>query len=210
MKPRRSQKIRWSPKLAYAIGLIATDGNLSNDRRHINLTSKDLQLLKTFKRCLGLKNKIGLKRSGFSNKKYFWVQFGDVILYRWLLKIGLTPAKSRGIKKLSIPNRYFFDFLRGVFDGDGSCCGFWDKRWKNSFMFYIYLYSGSFQFLKWLRNVLQRSINIYGAFSRERNVWRLKYAKNESRLLFSKMYHQNRLPCLKRKYIKLKSLLSIT
>lgn len=41
--------IRWSPALAYAIGLIATDGNLSGDGRHLTVTSKDRDLLETLR-----------------------------------------------------------------------------------------------------------------------------------------------------------------
>ena len=66
---RRTEEIKWSTELAYIVGLLATDGNLSSDGRHINFTSKDVQLLKTFKKCLKLKNKIGLKNSGFLKKK---------------------------------------------------------------------------------------------------------------------------------------------
>ena len=56
-------KIEWNKKFAYAIGLIATDGSLSNDMRHIDFTSKDLELVDLFKRCLKLQNKIGRKIS---------------------------------------------------------------------------------------------------------------------------------------------------
>ena len=61
MKPLNKIKIQWSPKLAYAIGLMATDGNLSKDGRHLAFVSKDLQLIRTFKNCLGLKVKIAKK-----------------------------------------------------------------------------------------------------------------------------------------------------
>src|SRR3989344_3916087 len=95
MKPQRKVKIKWSPEFAYAIGLITTDGCLSGDGRHIDFTSKDISLLKTFLKCLGIKNKIGRKTSGYSHNKYTRIQFGDVIFYRFLLGIGLTPAKSK-------------------------------------------------------------------------------------------------------------------
>jgi hypothetical protein len=39
MRPRCKVRIEWSPEFAYAIGLIATDGCLYNDGRHINFTS---------------------------------------------------------------------------------------------------------------------------------------------------------------------------
>lgn len=41
MKPLSKIKIKWSPKFAYCIGLITSDGNLSKDGRHISFTSKD-------------------------------------------------------------------------------------------------------------------------------------------------------------------------
>src|SRR3972149_3362535 len=43
---------QWAPELAYAVGLLAPDGNLSGDGRHLSLTSKDRDLLETFRTCL--------------------------------------------------------------------------------------------------------------------------------------------------------------
>lgn len=69
MKPKRIRKIKWSPKLAYIVGFIVTDGNLSSDGRHLTFVSKDVQLLKIFKEILNLKNKIGLKKSGYTGNR---------------------------------------------------------------------------------------------------------------------------------------------
>ena len=77
-------------------------------------------------------------------------------------------------------------------------------------MFYIYFYSGSLTFIKWFKNKLKSLFNIRGATSKEYRAWRLKYAKKESKILFSKMYHKREnLPCLERKYKKLKTILEI-
>ncbi len=43
----------------------------------------------------------------------------------------------------------------------------------------------------------------------ETPIHQLKYAKRESRILISKIYHKENLPCLKRKYKKLKAFLNI-
>lgn len=206
MKPKRSHALKWSSNIAYTIGLLTTDGNLSKDGRHIDFTSKDVQLLETFKKCIGIKNKIGFKISGSSGKKCPHIQFSDVTLYKWLISIGLTPKKSKTIGKLKIPNKYFFDFLRGHFDGDGSCYGYWDKRWKSSFMFYIKFYSASIKHILWLRSKIKEFANISGDLSKNGKtpVYQLKYAKRESKKLVSKIYYKNRLPCLKRKYDRLK------
>ena len=209
MRPKRVEAIKWSSCLTYAVGLLAADGGLSVDGRHIDFTSKDVQLLKTFKKCLGLKNKIGFKSSGFLKKKYPHVQFGDIILYKWLLKIGLTPRKSKTIGELKIPDKYFFDFLRGFFDGDGSCYSYWDSRWASSFMFYISFTSGSLCCLKWIRSKLKKLLKINGHIKSGTRSWQLNYAKKESRVLISKIYNGKNIPHLKRKYEKLKRILDI-
>jgi len=108
MKPLGKVRIKWSPEFAYAIGLLTTDGNLSSDRRHINFTSKDRNLVKIFSECLKIKNKIRKKtRAREKIKKYFEIQFGDVIFYKFLLSIGLMPHKSKQIRALMIPDKYF-------------------------------------------------------------------------------------------------------
>ncbi len=113
--------IRWSGDFAYAIGLIATDGWLNKDGRHIGFISKDRELVEKFKGALGVKNTITLHaRGGEIDKKYFGIHVGDKTFYKFLNSIGITPAKSKTIQKVDIPNDYFVDFLRGVFDGDGS------------------------------------------------------------------------------------------
>ena len=90
--------MRWSSNLAYVIGLIVTDGNLSKDGRHIELTSKDRDQIETFSRILNLENKIGHKKSGYNpSGVYYRIQFGNVKLYRFLIKIGLTPNKTKTI-----------------------------------------------------------------------------------------------------------------
>jgi len=114
----KDYKVSWSSELAYVIGLITTDGNLSPDGRHIILVSKDVSQLKTFKKCLKLKSKVGLRRSSYTGKKdCHHVQFSNVILYKWLINIGLMPNKTKIVGALKIPNKYFFDFLRGHLDG---------------------------------------------------------------------------------------------
>ena len=204
MKPRRKKKIKWSPNFAYVVGLIATDGNLSIDGRHIEFTSKDNQLIRTFKKCLNLKVKIGTKSSGLSNKRYPHIQFGDVVFYRWLLKIGLTPHKSKTISSLEIPNQYFFDFLRGCFDGDGTIFSYWDPRWRSSFMFYTAFSSGSLKFLQWLKNKITKNLDLKGYIGTTgtQGNFILRYAKRETLVLFNKIFYSKNIPFLRRKYKK--------
>ena len=110
--------IEWSPNLAYAVGLIATDGNLSGDGRHLTVTSKDRDLLETFRACLNIRAAITPNTSAYGSGA-LRVQWGDRHFYNWLVGIGLTPAKSLTLRPLAIPDVVFADFVRGCIDGDG-------------------------------------------------------------------------------------------
>jgi len=211
MRALRKVKIKWSPDFAYAIGLLTTDGSLSIDGRHMNLTSKDRGLIEIFKTCLGLKNKIGRKmRKRGGEKRYFQLQFGDVYFYRFLLKLGLTPNKSKTLSEIYIPKQYFFDFLRGHFDGDGTFYSYWDPRWKSSFMFYTVFTSASRSHILWLRRKIREQLSINGHITKDKNktLYQLKYAKWESLKLLEKLYVHSRV-YLPRKYLKITKALAI-
>lgn len=212
MKSLNKVKIKWSPKFAYIIGLIATDGNLSIDGRHINFTSKDKELAEIFVKVLGIKNKIGMKASSSVEEKiYFFVQFGDVNFYKFLVSIGLTPKKSKTLGAITVPNKYFFHFLRGLFDGDGSFYSYWDPRWRSSFMFYMEFVSASQKHILWLQQEIFSRLSIKGHITKSSNhaCYQLKYAKAESSKLLPPLYKFGSKLCLSRKRLKIKRALAI-
>lgn len=197
---KKEIKISWSRNLAYAIGLLATDGNLSSDGRHMGLVSKDVEQITTFKRCLKINNKICSKPSGYGkNKRYYFVQFGNVNLYKWLQQIGLTPRKSKSISKLSIPDKYLADYLRGYIDGDGSFSVFQDPVYSNSQRLYTRFASGSLKHLKWIKSRIKSIFYIEGFIRKYSRVYELTYAKTASKILLKKIYYNKNAPCLKRK-----------
>lgn len=199
----KAKKNIWSPEFAYAVGLLATDGSLSKDGRHIDFTSVDREQVENLLRCLGRINKIGVKRSG-AGKVCFRTQIGDVHLYSFLSDIGIKPNKTKTIKKLVIPRKYFFDFLRGHFDGDGTFYSYYDPRWKSSFMFYTAFVSASKSHVLWLRAENRKLLGVQGHITKGVGslVYQLKYAKAESLRLLPKMYYDNGVVCLGRKRTK--------
>ncbi|MDP1706725.1 MAG: hypothetical protein Q8L36_02790 [bacterium] len=210
-KPQNKVKIEWSPKFAYALGLLATDGNLSTDGRHFDFTSKDMEQIRNFMNCLEIKPKIGYKKSGYTGQKRPRIQFGDVNFYKFLLGIGFMPAKSKIMADFKIPNKYFFDFLRGHLDGDGTFISYWDPRWRSSFMFYTIFISASKKHIDWLRREIFRKLRINGHITKGVNssVYQLKFAKTESLKLLPKMYYDNGVICLSRKRLKIEKALEI-
>lgn len=198
--------ITWSSNFAYAIGLIASDGCVSKDQRHITFVSKDLELAKKFKKALALTNRFIMSgRGGETIKRYYTVRFGDKVFYQFLASIGLTSAKSKTIKFVKVPEHYFPDFLRGLFDGDGTFYTFWDTRWPSSFGFKLSFASASKNFIEWLRIELSRLYGVTGCFHKGAGVINLEYTKGDSKKLFGTMYYQNNLLFLTRKYTKIKN-----
>lgn len=210
-KPKNKVSIKWSPEFAYAIGLLTTDGNLSSDGRHFDFTSNDLEQIKNFMKCLGIKVRVGFKVSGFTKKKYPHIQFGDINFYKFLLRIGLMPRKSKIIGELKIPDKYFFDFLRGHHDGDGTFYSYWDKRWESSFMFYTVFVSASKRHIDWIKGKLHEFLKIKGHITGnpQKSIYQLKYAKTESLKILNKMYYDKNVICLSRKRLKIEKALGI-
>jgi len=201
----------WTPNFAYAVGLLVTDGNLSKSGRHITMRSAEIPMLETFKDCLGLKNKIGstIRKDGHI---HFRVQFGNVQFYDWLLKIGLTPAKSLTIGAIAVPDWVFPDYLRGVIDGDGNIQTYSDKynyyKGRNYITqrLFIRIVSGSERHIIWLQNKIQCLVQLHGAIikrppidEKHSPLWELKFAKKESMKLIDWIYYNPSVPCLQRK-----------
>lgn len=212
MKPLAHTSTAWTSQLAYAVGLITTDGSLSKDGRHMAFISKDLELINTFRKCLNLENTVAFKASGYAPEATAYVvQFGDVNFYKFLVSLGLTPNKSKSMSELKIPPRYFFDFLRGHFDGDGSFYSYWDKRWASSFMFYLTFISASLDHLLWLRQTILSQLGVAGHMNTtiKNRAHQLKYAKKEAVQIIDKMYKDAHSPRLDRKYKKIYNALAI-
>ncbi len=209
-KPKGCVSIQWSSKFAYAIGLLVADGCLLNDERHIDFTSKDLGQIQTFKKCLGLKVKIGTKISG-TGKKSYRIQFGDVLFYKFLIQIGLSTAKSKTISGVSVPNQYFPDFLRGYFDGDGTSYSFYDSIFPKSYRFYIGFTTASPKFVHWLRKKIKDLVHVKGHIFNypNNNYFQLKYSKREAVAICQYMYKKNSIYFLKRKYLKIQNSIRI-
>lgn len=208
----------WSAELAYAVGLIATDGNLGRTKPVITIVSKDLDLLATVRRCLGLTTAIRRHRGGHG-QDYHRLSWHGRSLYRWLGEIGLTPAKSLTLRPLRIPDEYFVDFFRGCIDGDGSIVVYTDRHHAAKCDRYIYerlyvsIVSASCAFIDWLRATVHRLTNVRGSIGVEKrpsghSLWRLRYAKSQSIQLLRWMYYAPGIPCLDRKRATAETFLS--
>jgi hypothetical protein len=209
----------WRAELAYAVGLMATDGNLAGDGRHLSFVSRDRDQVETLRRCLRLNASTCLVRTSRGGTLYR-VQWSSRALYDWFLVIGLMPAKSRRLGVLTVPDEYFVDFFRGCIDGDGTVLCYTDRYHaarKPAYVYerlYVSLISASYPFVEWIRARVQQLVRVAGAIHREtkrgqRPLWRLRYAKASSIQILRWMYHSPGVPCLGRKRAKAEKFLRV-
>lgn len=203
-RTRARPPLVWSPDIAYAVGLVATDGNLSPSGRHISVSSGEREVLETFLRCIRRSAHIGTNRSGFGSIT-LRVQLGDVGLYRWLQSIGLTPRKSHTIGAIDCPTEFFPHLLRGLLDGDGSIIsatynGTGKARGRKYRVLKVRFISARETHVLWLRRRITAEFGLSGSVRCESRAFRLTYSMRASVQLLHRMYPEPNVPCLQRKH----------
>jgi hypothetical protein len=126
--------------VAYIIGLIITDGNVmiryNGCYLSITLHINDKYILEEISKKLSYNGPLYI----YKNRNACALKICSKILCDDLKKYCIVPNKSLTVKFPDI-NKYFYHFLRGVIDGDGSIM-MSQKRNRPA----IVIYSGSFNF----------------------------------------------------------------
>ena len=200
----------WTPALAYAVGLLATDG-CQTDGRHLAFPSADRELVEILLRCLGKTNKIATVRTRTGGIMYR-TQIGDVAFCRWLLTIGITLRKSLTLGPLAVPDALLLECARGLMDGDGSITNFTHAATKKYYPDYRYerivvgFCSASRAHLEWLRVKLQPYaggpgwLGVTPPRNGRHEFVTLRYGKRDGLRLLPWLYRDPTVPRLERKY----------
>ena len=123
-----------TPKSAYVLGFWTADGYAKKDRQSIQFDQKEKEILEKIKKAMGANyNILPHKLKGeIYYRLAFW---GKEKLYNSLQKLCPYPiqAKSFTAEYPNIPAKYDREFIRGLFDGDGSIS--FDKQKKANLTF---------------------------------------------------------------------------
>lgn len=175
----------WSGDMAYVLGLWFADGylNLKKGFFSITLHKKDKKLLYRIRKSMQSNHKIRIQKNASTLNIY------SIKIIEAIKILGGTPCKSLIIKFPSIPKKYFPDFLRGLWDGDGCICyNKHDKYYISTFV------SGSKNFAYELFNNLKQILNTKGSVTPFKNknqsntYYRLYFNKNDTIKIGKYMY----------------------
>lgn len=116
---------KWSPELAYVLGLVATNGYLG-DRTgkkrafQVQLMLRDKGIIESVAKAIGYGGNIYQKlQTGLAKHEMFGVKFGNKVVFERLEELNITPRKTHTLQMVPVPDELFSHFFRGVFDGHG-------------------------------------------------------------------------------------------
>ncbi|TSC62523.1 MAG: Uncharacterized protein G01um101448_438 [Parcubacteria group bacterium Gr01-1014_48] len=185
----------WNPSMAYVVGFFAADGYITLNNRGAYFWSiqiTDGQLLEKIKKVIGSEHKISV-RPGFENESaLFRLQIGSKEMCTDLRELGFAQRKTKNLTVPNVSPKYFADFVRGYFDGDGNVwSGYMHKeRKKQSKSILTAFTSCSENFLLTLHQRLGDYGITGGGVYCKNNAFCLKYGMKDSLVLYGLMYRK--------------------
>ena len=175
----------WTNEMAYVLGFILTDGNISDENNQVRITIKDVKLLEKIRTKLKSNHPIKyLKADGI-----YYFSFGKGKMVERLRKLGITSNKSLDIEFPKVPDKFLSHFIRGVFDGDGSV--FFESRSKKSPL-RVSFTSGSKKFITALEDILHTQAGVSKRtiykLHRKNTSYYIRYCHKDSLKFFDYIY----------------------
>lgn len=187
-----------SSELTYFTGLVSTDGHMQRvvDRSHYRLAiytseKEEVELIsKLIFQLFNYNASINPRKTGFANSRInyeIYISKKDIVMFVNSLGIpfGAKSANFRLPKKLLEDEKFIWDYIRGVFDGDGSIIfSGKDHIFK--------ITSGSLLFLEDLRKIfMDKGFTKFKIWKDKRgNIWDLRNnTKSEISKLYEKIYN---------------------
>jgi len=196
----------WSSDMAYILGFLYADGNIVQTKRgnhYIAIYTADKSLLVSMRKSMKSRHKISTRISptGCVHR----IQIGSKEWFYDLDVLGLFPNKTKRMELPCIPEKYFGDFVRGYFDGDGNVwVGLVHKNRKTTLMtIQVSFTSGSYEYLRSLHESLKKRGILGGSLyhSKSGNYARLSLSIRDALKIYEIMYNTSHKLYLRRKKV---------
>lgn len=190
--------------MAYILGLLASDGTVRKDKNEIKLTlqAEDETFLNCIKTELGYEGtvKTYTTQQGYSHST---LTFTSERIKKKLAEYNIVPSKTYSFTfPAQLQRKYWLDFFRGYFDGDGTICQAGPalrfslcSHTKNVLEVFLTFFEEEYGVKK---------VNIY---TREDGLYYFQYSTTATKQIYSFLYPKNCL-CLPRKYHKYTDLMN--
>lgn len=188
----------WSHEMAYVLGFICADGSIVSTKRgnyYVAIYTADKKHLQAMRRIMGSTHMLSERTS--TTGVVYRIQIGSKEWFNDLARLGVHPGKAHRIRVPDVPKKFFSDFVRGYFDGDGNV---WSglmnkKRKKQTKVLLLSFTSASVFFLNELM-VQLKSVGIHGGHlytPSKHHFTRLTLATLDALKLYGIMYNA---PCV--------------
>ena len=173
----------WSSDMAYICGFLITDGSISGNRIKLALQIQDKYILENMAKTVGYTGNVLDGIAKCKGKEYPYSQL-DITCYEWLdslRKIEIYPNNTFTANFPDIPSEFIHDFIRGVFDGDGST--------KQGRYLRTGFYNGSYNLIEGLNNrLVELGLSDRNIYKTKTNCYCIEYAQKDSLKLYNVMY----------------------
>lgn len=142
-----------SAELFYVLGLLATDGYISDDGR-IGIELIDAEVIDWIASTVKYKGSVQERQRG-QGKPTYCLRFTSHEVSKRLAFFGITPRKSVSLDIKNIPREYTSDFVRGVFEGDGTVSLGQRKNRKNSYLVNFGIATSSSKFAEQIQAMVE-------------------------------------------------------
>lgn len=190
---------------AYWLGFLAADGCVAGNYIILTLQEKDKEHVEKFKQFLqadSIKILTRTRKNKYETNNYYTFSIGCKEMAQDLKNKGIVEHKSLVLKPPIglIPEKFYLDWIRGYFDGDGGI-SYSEKsnRWQS--------YANSTkEVLEWIVEILNLNTRPFQQqhYGKKDNVWRIHFnGRINVYNAWNKMYHNDTATVfLKRKHDK--------
>ncbi|KKT96805.1 MAG: Intein-containing protein [Parcubacteria group bacterium GW2011_GWA2_45_15] len=181
--------------MAYVVGFFAADGYMTVNKRggqYWSIDIGDKTLLNKIKTITQSEHTISVRKRGGGKYTTYRLQVGSIEMCNDLRKLGYNERKTNSLSVPNVPKKYFPDFVRGYFDGDGNVwSGFMYKSGEtHTLAIQTVFTSCSEKFLEKIRVRLETFDIKRGVLKQGKgNYYRLTYSVLSSLKLYDFMYN---------------------
>lgn len=177
-----------SHNMAYILGILASDGTVKLDRNEVKLTLErtDRELLEKIHKELNMSRPIHdyEDRKGHKNSS---LVISSSQIKADLASYGIIPQKTfKLIFPKNLDKKYWIDYIRGFFDGDGCI-----SQRKDGHVTFS-LYCACQDFLQTIVDFLYEQYNIpKKVIYKHGNIYKVEYAKKATEQIYHILYTKN-------------------